>query len=143
MASIETVKQYLAYWFQLGKRVILNQNSEIILPNPVFVAGAYSSEFDKCWQKITRLEGKNCYLEGTTQSIAQLLSPLWDISSCAVCSMPVPKIELGIQPMGCPCESLNNWPNNELPFPRQAVNTKQHLQSLQERLKTSTIGNIS
>jgi hypothetical protein len=137
MASIETVKQYLAYWFQLGKRVILNQNLEIILPNPVFTGGSYSLEFDECWQKIARLEGENCYLEGTTQTIAQLLLPLWEISSCAVCSMPVPKIELGIQPMGCPCDSLTNWPNNELPFPRQAIDTKQHLHSLRERLRRS------
>jgi hypothetical protein len=135
MASVETVKQYLAYWFQLGKRVILKQSFASLLPNPVFVGGIYSPEFDECWQKIDRVEGRDCYLEGTTQTIAQLLTPMWDIVPCATCSMPVPKIELGVQPMGCPCDDLNNWPNNELPLPRKAIDTKQHLQLLRSRLR--------
>jgi hypothetical protein len=134
MASVETVKQYLAYWFQLGKKVVSSKTAECLFPDIVFTGSFYSREFDECWQKIIRFEGKDYYLEGTTQTISQLLTPIWDIIPCATCSMPVPKINLGVQPMGCPCDNLNNWPNNELPFPRKAIDSKLHLQSLRSRL---------
>jgi hypothetical protein len=134
MASVEAVKQYLAHWFQLGKKVVLSKNYETLLPNPIFAGSVYSPEFDECWQKIARLQGRDCYLEGTTQTIAHLLTPLWNIAPCALCSMPIPKIELGVQEVGCPCSDLPSWPNYNLPLPRPAINAKEHLKVLQERL---------
>jgi hypothetical protein len=133
MASQEKVKKYLAYWFQLGKRVMLNGGQEAILPSPVIQGNRYSQEFEACWQRI--IESKSdSYLEGTIQTIQQLLSPSWDIVDCARCNMPVPAIEIGIQPVECPCYDLPNWPNNELPAPRSPVNSTNHLNSIKDRL---------
>jgi hypothetical protein len=134
MASEQQVKEYLAYWFQLGKKVLLHNGREIILPQPVFEGDRYSANFENCWQKILAREGKNYYLEGADQTIEQLLDPSWDVTSCARCGMPVPTIELGMPSLSCPCDDLNNWPNSELPKPRAAVNSQAHLGRIQNRL---------
>jgi hypothetical protein len=134
MASEQQVKEYLAYWFQLGKKVLLHNGRETILPQPITEGDRYSAKFENCWQKILAREGKNCYLEGTNQTIEQLLAPTWDVTSCARCGMPVPTIDLGMQPLSCPCDDLNNWPNSELPRPRSPVDSKAHLGKIQVRL---------
>ncbi len=134
MASEQQVKEYLAYWFQLGKKVLLHNGRESILPQPVFESDRYSLKFENCWQRILAQEGKNCYLEGTDQTIEQLLDSNWDVTSCARCGMPVPTIDLGMPSLRCPCDDLNNWPNCELPKPRLAVNSQTHLGKIQDRL---------
>ncbi|MGB5594699.1 MAG: hypothetical protein WBM62_11790, partial [Crocosphaera sp.] len=78
MASQEQVKKYLAHWFQLGKGVIFPKRQETICPQVIFKGHNYSAEFEQCWQKIL-LTDADCYLEGTEQTIQQLLSPAWEI----------------------------------------------------------------
>ena len=134
MASIEKVKKYLAYWFQLGKKVIINNGREEILPAKIYHGHTYSDEFEECWRKVNDLNNGDCYLENTLQTIQQLLSSQWDIISCSRCEMPVPMIELGIQPNLCTCNDLNNWPNNELPLPKEPINSKDQLNKIRQSL---------
>lgn len=133
MASPEKVKTYLAYWFQLGKKLILN-NREIAMSDNVVKGDRYSAEFEACWQDIIDREGKNYYLEGTDQSLQELLSSQWQIRSCARCSMPIPKPELGKQNLDCPCVDLPSWPNFELPLPRAPIDSNSRINNIASRL---------
>lgn len=135
MASQAQIKTYLAYWFQLGKKVFLPQQGKEILPQSVIKGDRYSPEFENCWQQILASKGKNYYLEGTEQTIEELFSYSWDIVSCARCEMPIPIVESGIQPLCCPCSDLPEWPNLELPSPRTPVNTSDYLSKLHARLQ--------
>ncbi|ELR99688.1 hypothetical protein [Gloeocapsa sp. PCC 73106] len=135
MASTTEVKQYLAYWFQLGKGVVVGNSEKTLLPNRVYEGDRYSREFETCWQQISTLNPAETHLEGTNQSIEQLLSPQWDINSCARCEMPVPAIVVGLTNPGCPCDDLDSWPNSELPSPRSAVSNQKHLNNLTQRLE--------
>lgn len=134
MASKEKVKQYLAYWFQLGKKVLMNNGQKPIIPQKVIEGDRYSPEFELCWQQILLCESKDCYLEGTHQSIEQLLSPLWEIQPCARCDMPVPTIDLGMSSSPCPCHDLPSWPNTEVPAPRSPISTRARLGDIRSRL---------
>ena len=135
MASPQQVKQYIAHWFQLGKRVWLSSGQEFKLPQTVLVGNRYSAEFETCWQQIISLDSGDCYLEGTEQTIEELLSPAWEMSDCSRCDMPIPVKNMGISPTTCPCHDLHSWPNLELPIPRSPVDSQQHLQEIQERLR--------
>lgn len=132
MASPDQVKQYLAYWFQLGKRLNLEQDRSV-LP-PVFTENHYSPAFEACWQQVLQVGGRDCYLDGTTQSLEELFSPRWDISDCARCSMPVPILNLGVWTTACPCFDLPTWPNTDLPQPRSAIDNHTQLSKIRERL---------
>ncbi|MDJ0592581.1 MAG: hypothetical protein QNJ72_21750 [Pleurocapsa sp. MO_226.B13] len=134
MASTTQVRTYLAYWFQLGKKLVW-RNRETLLPKPVIVGNRFSPQFEECWQKIASVEGKDCYLEGNSQTIEELLSSAWEIDNCARCSMPVPMIELGIQPLECLCSDMDNWPNDQLPAPRSPVNNYVQLNKIRARLQ--------
>jgi hypothetical protein len=134
MASSNQVKQYLAYWFQLGKRLKFDRG-DAVLPQPVFQGNQYSPDFEAFWQQALHAGGHDCYLEGTDQTVAELLSSQWDLTGCARCGMPVPTINLGVQSGNCPCFDLNGWPNSELPQPRAAVDTNDHLEHIRDRLK--------
>ncbi len=135
MASQSQIKTYLAYWFQLGKKVLIPKQQRALLPQSILEGDRYSQEFEHCWQKILASQGKNCYLEGTNQTLEELFSSSWDIISCARCEMPIPIVESGIQPIECPCSDLPEWPNLELPSPRSPVNTSEHLGKLRNRLQ--------
>ncbi len=76
MASEQQVKQYLAYWFQLGKRLLIRGGEEALLPVPVIQGDRYSQAFEDCWKKISAPNAGDCHLEGTGQTIAELLTPL-------------------------------------------------------------------
>lgn len=134
MASQEQVKQYLAHWFQLGKRVLLPNRPEVLCPAKIFEGDNYSREFERCWQQIlsTNQDG---YLEGTEQTIKQLLSPNWDLKVCARCDMPVPAMVSGVQSLECPCVDLPMWPNFELPSPRLPVSSSLQLSRISQRLQ--------
>lgn len=132
MASQDQVKRYLAYWLQLGKSLVLDRD-EVVSPEPI-TGDRYSPEFESCWQRILATGGRNCYLEGTLQTISDLLSPTWDIADCARCSMPVPMMQLGVQPNVCPCFDLPTWPNTDLPAPRMPVDTNDRLEKIRKRL---------
>lgn len=135
MASANQVKKYLAHWFQLGKKIALRNGQEILLPpTSIIVGDRYSDEFETCWQLVLAPDNKDCYLEGTKQTIQELLTPVWEIQSCARCEMPVASIILGIQPIGCPCTDLNNWPNTELPKPRDPIDSLACIKKISDRL---------
>lgn len=134
MASTEDVKRYLAYWFQLGKKVVIDNGAATLQPRQVIKENRYSEEFEDCWKKIISPESGECYLEGTHETIAELLTPAWDVSPCARCNMPVPARNVGMPPQMCPCFDLADWPNTELPPPRCPVNTQEKLMSFRNRL---------
>ena len=134
MASTTQVRNYLAYWFQLGKKLMWRNGEEILLPQPIIQSDRFSPKFEACWQKIISIGGKDCYLEGSQETIEELLSSNWDISDCARCEMPVAIVGAGIQSLDCLCSDLDNWPNDELPKPRLPVNNKSQLNKIRARL---------
>ncbi|MBE9178351.1 hypothetical protein IQ268_07085 [Oculatella sp. LEGE 06141] len=134
MASEAQVRQYLAYWFQLGKKVVIHDGRETLLPQPVIQGDRYSAEFESCWQRVTASNSGTCYLEGTNQTIDELLSSRWDVSSCARCAMPVPQLNLGTPSLECPCTDLPGWPDTELPQPRSPVDSTDRLNQIRDRL---------
>ena len=79
MASKTEVKKYLAHWFQLGKKVFINNGAASLQPQKVIDGESYSDDFEECWQKVISPSSGECYLEGTQQTIAELLSPGWDM----------------------------------------------------------------
>jgi hypothetical protein len=135
MASEQQVKQYLAYWFQLGKQLLIRGGEEALLPVPVIQGDRYSQAFEDCWQKISAPNAGDCYLEGTGQTIAELLTPAWELNSCSRCSMPVPVRSLGVpSSTDCPCIDLPEWPNTEIPQPRLPVDSQNLLSQIRDRL---------
>jgi hypothetical protein len=139
MASQHQVRQYLAYWFQLGKPVICNGGKDTLLPRSVIQGDRYSPEFDTCWEKIQAIDAGDCYLEGTITTIAELLSPAWEITACCRCTMPVPMPNVGMPPPTCPCVDLPDWPNTEVPMPRSPVNSQILLQQIRDRLRQTSL----
>ncbi|MDX2214288.1 MAG: hypothetical protein SFY66_13445 [Oculatellaceae cyanobacterium bins.114] len=133
MASPDEVRRYLAYWFQLGKKLIV-ENQEELLPRPVLWGDRYSPEFEKCWQRVIAQGGQNVHLEGTNQTLAELLSSAWEISPCARCEMPVPTLDLGVRDPLCPCSDLPFWPDTESPQPREPISNQDHLTQIRDRL---------
>ncbi len=128
MAASEQVKKYLACWFQLGKQVRLQNGQKLLAPRTVLAGGDnYTPEFEACWQQIQAAKAQECYLEGTDQTLADLLSDAWEITDCARCAMPVPIRDLGMSDVSCPCHDLRDWPNTDLPTPRSPISNKQHL----------------
>lgn len=136
MASEASVKQYLAYWFQLGKPVLLHNGQESLLPRPVYQGDRYSPDFERCWKRVSDPKSGDCYLQGTTETIANLLSTDWEISDCSRCSMPIPQKSLGIASLDCPCNDLPDWPNTEMPQPRGAVSNQAVLSRIRDRLRS-------
>jgi len=134
MSSEQEVRQYLAYWFQLGKKVLIRNGHESLLPQQVIQGDRYSQAFEECWQQILSPASGDCYLEGTEETVAQLLTPGWSVSSCARCQMPVSIRNIGMPPLSCPCDDLSNWPNTEVPAPRSPVNTQAQLTDIRNRL---------
>jgi hypothetical protein len=134
MATPGQVKQYLAFWFQLGKKLVINNGQETRIPQPVIQGDRYSPEFEMCWQRVMEFEGKNCYLEGTVQTLDRLLSSEWDMTLCSRCDMPVPMLSLGVQNPDCPCHDMPQWPNTELPSPRVPVDSRSQLDKIRDRL---------
>ncbi len=134
MASEQQVKRYLAYWFQLGKKVVVRNGDLALLPQPVIAGNRYSDEFEEIWQLILSSESGDCYLEGTNERIAELLTPKWLIEPCVRCDMPVPMINIGLPPEVCPCNDLPSWPNTQIPSPREPINSQTRLRDIRERL---------
>ena len=135
MASQEQVREYLAYWFQLGKGIIIDNDQSVHRPQPVLQGDRLSPEFEDCWAQIMAHGGSNCYLESTSITLDQLLTSSWEIDECPRCDLPVaiPAIPYRIEP--CPCSDLMHWPNFEVPYPHLPVNTQAHLTTLSERLQ--------
>jgi hypothetical protein len=134
MAETTEVRQYLAHWFQLGKKVICPKNQTMLLPQKIFNGDRYSPEFEDCWQKIIDSKSGDCYLEGTQQTIQELLSTQWDFHPCARCNIPVPIETVGQSGLLCPCHDLAHWPNLDLPLPQLPVNSQQNLDRIRQSL---------
>lgn len=134
MASEQQVKKYLAYWFLLGKKVIIDGNQGV-LPQPVMQGENYSQAFEDCWRQIISSAAGNSYLQGTNETIGELLTDKWDITDCARCSMPVPMIDIGVSSLVCTCNDLANWPNLDLPKPRSPVNNQAQLTNIRDRVQ--------
>jgi len=133
MATEQDVKRYLAYWFELGKKVVVGNGGAYLLPKPVLKGDRYSDEFEDCWEKIYSAAAE-CYLEGTDETIAELLTPAWEMLPCSRCEMPVPKRNVGMPALNCPCNTLPNWPNTELPPPRSPISNQEQLKLIRDRL---------
>jgi len=138
MASEQEVKRYLAYWFQLGKKVVIRNGESALLPQPIFTGDRYSDEFERIWKQVVSPASGDCYLEGTQQTIAELLTPQWTVSPCVRCDMPVPVKTVGMPPELCPCNDLPSWPNTELPAPRDSVSTQDRLSAIRDRLSKAS-----
>jgi hypothetical protein len=137
MASINHIKTYLAYWFQLGRGLWMPGHDELVCPVTVLGDGAYSADFESLW---TELEipyiAAQSYLEGTEQTIAELLSPIWEVSPCARCGLPIPLKTAGLQPVQtCPCADMKNLPNLELLPPREPISHQAVLHNICDRLR--------
>ncbi|MEO0409455.1 MAG: hypothetical protein AAF289_19095 [Cyanobacteria bacterium P01_A01_bin.135] len=132
MATQQDVRRYLAYWFQAGKQVTSPQSGPL-KPSAVISGDRYSDAFEHVWNRVLDHQ-QVYYLEGTEQTIADLLSDTWDIESCARCDMPVPMVTVGIGSLTCPCNDLSTWPNFELPQPRSPVSSSDRLGDLRDRL---------
>lgn len=139
MASEAEVKRYLAYWFQLGKKVVSQHQQKALLPQPVFRGDRYSREFERCWETIVTSKNGDFYLEGTDCSVKELLSPAWEIIPCARCKMPIALRHGRIASSSCPCSDLLDWPNTELPQPRSPVDSRSHLQQIRDRLEQTQL----
>ncbi len=132
MATTQQIKRYFAHWFQLGKKALIDNGQESIQPQKVIEGNSYSPEFEKCWEQL--LQTKTCHLEGTEQSLEELLSENWELMPCARCEMPIPVKCLGVSICSCPCFDIPNWPNNELPQPRLPVDSNTRLSQLKSSL---------
>lgn len=134
MANEQAVRQYLAYWFQAGKRLVMKGGRDSYAPRLVFQGNNYSPDFESCWEYLTSSASGECYLEGTEQSIQELLSNRWEVLLCARCDMPIPMVVAGVMPAECPCTDLPTWPNNDIPKPHSPINTTAHLTHIRNRL---------
>lgn len=134
MAEAKDVQQYLAYWFQAGKNVMLDGGCKAYRPSTVIQGDRYSDEFLKCWNYLLSKNSGDCFLEGTHQTVQELLSSSWDITSCARCEMPVPMVAIGVNPLGCPCNDLPTWPNSDVPQPRSPISSRDRLFQIHNRL---------
>lgn len=134
MASQKDVQHYLAYWFQLGKSVHISNGRITQRPSPVLEGNQFSRAFQDCWQSIMAVDGRDCYLDGTQETIEQLLSPQWEITDCARCSIPTAMQTVMPVAQLCPCGDIDTWPNNELPAPHMPINNAKHFKKLKIRL---------
>lgn len=128
MATPNQVKAYVACWLQLGKAVLCDRPAglERLQPEPLLGLESLSQEFQLCWQRMS-LDPWHCYLEGTNESLGQLLSPAWEIGPCARCGLPVPLPATPATATGpCPCSDLKGWPNLATVPPR--IQDEQFLQ---------------
>ncbi|MEO1180817.1 MAG: hypothetical protein AAFX51_08165, partial [Cyanobacteria bacterium J06636_28] len=109
-------------------------------PVPVLEGHRFSRAFQDCWQAIMANDGRDCYLDGTEETIDQLLSPQWEITDCARCSIPVAMSAVMPVAQLCPCGDLDNWPNDEVPSPHMPINNKKHFSRLKTRLNEHPLG---
>jgi hypothetical protein len=135
MASDTEIRQYVAHWFQLGKGIKTRQGN-LLKPQTVFRDNRYTPEFEQCWQ--AAIAEPESYLEGTDQTLKELLSDRWELVDCARCAMPIPMVAAGLpQQLGCPCHDLPNWPNNQLPMPRSPIEVTEKTLHLRHRIASA------
>lgn len=137
MALPTHVKTYLAYWFQLGRGLWMPPFDHLVKPTVILSHGRYSEEFELIWRQLSEPNmALQSYLEGTTQTLGELLSASWDIQGCARCGLPVPMKVSGLPELVCPCTDMETLPDLEdLPAPREPVNDRVALQAVCSRLQ--------
>jgi hypothetical protein len=135
MAPATEIKKYMACWMQLGTKVWL-PNGQPAQVREVIKGDQYSAEFEALWNSISEQAAAAVYLDGTPAPIQELMGNGWDIVQCARCLMPIAMTKAGVQPLGCPCQGLENWPNTELPIPRPPIDSAAQLRNIQDRLNT-------
>jgi hypothetical protein len=89
MASRTFVKNYIAQWMQMGKSVSLSTQGEQVSIYKILDGEEYSSSFNQLWDEISTTKADQAYLDGTDQTINDLLSDRWEIIGCARCSLLV------------------------------------------------------
>ncbi len=134
MASQQDVQHYLAYWFQLGKPVHINNGRLTQRPVPVLEGEHFSRAFQDCWKTIMAIGGRDCYLDGAKETIEELLSSQWEITDCARCSIPIAMQAVMPVAQLCPCGDIDTWPNDQLPAPHMPINNNVHFEKLKTRL---------
>ncbi len=138
MAARSDVKQYLAYWLQLGKKIFIKGQPQAVGLDRVINHEQYDEVFEQLWLNVSGKQANLAYLEGTDETIQDLLSTEWQIVDCPRCELRLPCLDLGPRQFNsCPCEGLNNWPNYDTLQPRSPVITKTHLSSICDRLETA------
>ncbi len=137
MATTNHIKTYLAYWFQLGRGLWMPGHAERVCPATILGDGAYSAEFEALWDQLQApYVAAQSYLEGTEQTIAELLSPTWEINPCARCSLPIPLKTAGLpQVYTCPCADMRHQPDLSLFPPRAPISTPAVLGNICARLR--------
>ena len=133
MANVQQVKQYLAYWFQVGKPLIVPQENRQLLPSTITAGENYTSEFNAFFDELLSPRHDDSYLEGSPYTLKELLSSRWSLSPCARCTMPIPVDNIGLN-TGCPCADLEEWPNLDLPLPHCPNNVREQLTVIHQRL---------
>jgi hypothetical protein len=135
MASRTLVKNYIAQWMQMGKSVSLSTQGEQVSIYKILNGEEYSSLFNKLWDEISTTKADQAYLDGTDQTIDDLLSDRWEIIGCARCSLLVPSLDLGPRvPVCCPCDDLPSHPNLDLVAPHVPVKLSTAINGLCDRL---------
>ncbi len=135
MALRSHVKTYLAYWFQLGRGLRMPPDDRLVKFRTILADGHYSREFEAIWQQLTDpWIASHSYLDGTEQTISQLLEPSWEINDCARCGLPIPMQDRGLPCLSCPCSDLEDIPDIESLPPREPIDSQVILKQLCRRL---------
>ena len=135
MASRTLVKNYIAQWMQMGKSISLSTQGKQVSIYKIINGEEYSSLFNKLWDEISTTKADEAYLDGTDQTIDDLLSDRWEIIGCARCSLLVPSLDLGPRvPVCCPCDDLPTHPNLDLVAPHVPVKLSTAINELCDRL---------
>lgn len=139
MASSEQVKQYIASWLQLGRSILVEDNGDTrgISAAKVIEGDRYTQDFEEIWQLISTSKSDRSYLQGTNETVAQLLAPSWEIVHCSLCNMLIALPQVGAKAAPCPCHDLSGWPDNNLPIPTGAHDSQFSLQKICQRLNIS------
>jgi hypothetical protein len=133
MATSQEIKGFIAQWLQLGKSIEHVDGVRCFKPSRILGYQGYSQEFEDWWQEF-EADTKQWALSGTHHPLSDLYSPLWEISSCARCDMPVPLQASKSNEGFCPCHDLPNWPNTELPQPRVPLDSDLKLRKIFAKL---------
>lgn len=134
MASLAQVKQFIACWLQLGKRVLHTNGTLQFNPSSILNSQGYTPEFESWWKMFSQ-DAKHWYLEGGDRTLEPLLSHQWEIVDCSRCAMPVPMKTAGVNESACPCADLELWPNLDLPQPHTPEHTDSKLNRLRQKLR--------
>jgi hypothetical protein len=111
-------------------------DDRLIQPRAVLGYGRYSPAFERIWQQLADPAiAARSYLDGTEQTIAQLLEPAWEINDCARCGLPIPMKTQGLPCLSCPCSDLHSLPDVEALPPREPIDSQVVLQHLCQRLQ--------